>query len=177
MVTINMLSRAIRSYGLIQGYKTRAIDNFEEHYQWMGKNKPELAVIYFKNDWNPECSRQLMKDYLKLFHFEAFESFVVDTSTREGERTKKYYSIRYEPSFIFMTDGLEVRKVIGGSAQDLKASLDQIKEFRKNVDWQYGIAPGPDIWEHHHEEHIRKWEKFNKKEAYNHEGTIMFDRH
>jgi hypothetical protein len=172
-----MLTRVIRNYGLIQGYKTRIIDDFEEHYQWMDKNKPELAVLYFKNEWNPECSRKLMKDYLKLFQFEGFESFVIDTSTSQGERTKKYYSVRYEPTFIFLTDGFEIKKYIGGSFEDLKKNLEQIKLFRKTVKWEYGVAPGPGIWEHHHEEHMNKWDNWAKKEAYSHEGTIQFDRH
>lgn len=117
-----------------------------------------------------------MKDFVKLFQFEGFESFVVEIRP-EKEKGQKYCSIRYEPTFIFLTDGFEIRKYIGGCAEDLQKTLEQVKLFRKNVSWDWGIAPGPGIWEHHHEEHMIKWENWGKKEAYNHEGIILFDRH
>lgn len=172
-----MLRTALRRYGLIENYKTRIIDNFEEHYQWMNTHKPDLAVLYFKNDWNPECSRKLMKDYIEMFKHEGFQTFAVETWTREGERTKKYYSVRYEPTFLFLSDGFEIKKMIGGCAKDLKQQLEKVKLFRRNLMTEYGIDSTNIPWENYHDEHMKKWEDFNKQEAYNHEGTIMFERH
>lgn len=172
-----MLRTALRRYGLVPNYKTRVIDNFEEHYQWMNKHKPTLAVLYFKNDWNPECSRKLMKDYLQMFQFEGFETFAVETWTPEGERTKKYYSVRYEPTFLFLSDGFEIAKTITGCSKELKSSLERIKLMRKNLSQKYGVDSTNVIWENFHDEHMKKWHDFNEHEAYSHDGTILFERH
>ncbi|OMJ81964.1 hypothetical protein SteCoe_17448 [Stentor coeruleus] len=172
-----MIRHLLRSYVSVPNYPTRLIDNFEEHYSWMNAQKPQLAILYFKNDWNPECSRQLTKDYLDLFKHEgAFSSFIIETWTREGERTKKYYSIRYEPTFIFLSDGFEIKKVIGGSAKVLKNELERVKKFRASLKWSYNLESGPDIWENHHDEYMNKWKDFNEKEASNYDGTLFFDR-
>lgn len=172
-----MFRQAIRNYVAIPGYKTRIIDNFEEHYAWMNLHKPQLAVLYFRNDWNPECSRQFAKEYLNLFlHEDAFKTFIIDTWTGQGERTKKYYSVRYEPSFMFLSDGFELKVTIGGDIQKLKADFERVKEFRKKLSWSCGMTGGPDQWENHHDEHMKRWKNHNEQESYRGMGTIMLDR-
>ena len=66
--------------------------------------------------------------------------------------------------------------MIGGTLAELKSELDLVKQFRKKLTWDLGLAGGEDVWEHHHQEHMNRWNEFNEKEAWGGEGTIMFDR-
>jgi hypothetical protein len=171
-----MIRRAIRNYGFIEGYKTRVINDFEEHYQWMNQNKPALAILYFANNWNPECSRQLRRDYLNLFVHENFQTFIVETWTGQGERTKKYYSVKYEPSFLFLSDGFELKNSIGGSIAVLKQDLERVKLFRKKIAWSFNLESGTEVWENHHDQYMKRWNEFSEREYWNYEGTLLFDK-
>ena len=66
--------------------------------------------------------------------------------------------------------------MIGGSAAELKKELEKVKLFRKKIRWDFGITGGPDDWENHHDEHMKRWKDFNEKESWMYEGTLMFDR-
>jgi len=86
--------------------RARHIDNFYEH-------RPTFAIFYFKNSWNPQCSAQLQSDFLKAIEHNPFEAFIVDGSLGQpGERTKKYYCVKYEPTFFLLVDGMEAKRAI-----------------------------------------------------------------
>ena len=143
----------------------------------MNEHKPALTVLYFKNNWNPECSRQFTKDFLSLFlHETAFTTFTIDTWTDQGERTKKYYSIRYEPTFLFLSDGFDIKRYIGGCPKALKESLELVKEFRKSINWGMGMNGSKSEWENYHDDHMKRWRTFNQEIADGGLGTILFDR-
>jgi hypothetical protein len=97
------------------------VTNLRTHLDWLQENRPSLMCIYFKNNWNPQCSKQLEREFLKFIKFQPFESFVVDGSLGgTGERVKKYYDVVYEPSFMLLSDGMELKRVISGDIEDLK---------------------------------------------------------
>ena len=172
-----MLARILRGYKSIPGSKVRIIDDFTEHYEWMTANKPELAVIYFANSWNPECSRNLQKIFVKLMEHQPFESFIVTCDLGGyGERTQKYYCIKYQPTFLFLSDGLDIKRVIGSDVDELVKQISRVKKLRTAIDWDLGIQPGKDIWENYHDEHMLMWRDWDLQESWDGEGVIHLDR-
>mmetsp|Transcript_10733 Transcript_10733/g.16063 ORF Transcript_10733/g.16063 Transcript_10733/m.16063 type:complete len:174 (+) Transcript_10733:416-937(+) len=172
-----MLRQAIRNYTSISGSKARIIDNFDVHYQWMNQNKPALSLFYFKNSWNPECSRSLQKDFLKMIEHEPFATFVVNSDLgAQGEKVKRYYCVKYEPTFLFLSDGMEVLRVVGSDLEELTKQIKRIKEFRRKVSSKLNFEPGVDVWENFHDEYIQEWHEWSRQESWEGEGTIIFDR-
>jgi hypothetical protein len=174
-----MLQRLCRNYVYIPRFKTRVIDDFKGHLAWLTKHRPSLAIIYFKNDWNPECSRTLEREYLALMRQQQpFESFVVDCSTGTlGERTKKYYCVRHEPSFLILSDGMELVRVIGSDVQELKRQVERTRQFRANIAWRAGIQPGDRIWEEFHDEYVQEYYDYDLDQITLTEGALIYDRH
>lgn len=174
-----MFQRLCRNYVTIPGFKTRVIDDFKSHLSWLSKHKPALAMIYFKNDWNPECSRTLEKNFLALMqHNNSFESFIVDASIGTlGERTKKYYCVKYEPSFLILSDGMELARIIGSDIKELEHQVDRTLQFRSQVQWRAGVEPGADIWENFHDEYVQEYYEHDLLQIQLTEGGIMYDRH
>ena len=81
----------------------------------MNKTKPIISVLYFSNDWNPQCSPELNEGYLKFVKkYPGYEYFhchnVIGTAQ---ERVKKYYHIKYEPTFLVLVEGCPIYKMIG----------------------------------------------------------------
>mmetsp|Transcript_32052 Transcript_32052/g.55279 ORF Transcript_32052/g.55279 Transcript_32052/m.55279 type:complete len:174 (+) Transcript_32052:27-548(+) len=172
-----MLQRLCRNYASIPGFKTRIIDDFKGHLSWISKNKPPLAMFYFKNNWNPECSKALEQDFLRLMQLKPFESFVVDgTMGTLGERVKKYYCVRYEPSFLILSDGMELVNVIGSDFKEVEHEVERTLEFRSKLDWRAGISPGPRIWEEFHDEYVQDYYEHDLEQIRMTEGGIMYDR-
>ena len=90
----------------------------------MREHKPSYAMLYFSNSWNPECTEELKQGFLELGKLEPFESFVVESDLGTvGERIKKYYAVKYEPTFILLSDGMEAKRVIGSDIEEVKHFL------------------------------------------------------
>lgn len=173
-----MLKRVIRSYISIPDSKVRIIDNFYEHFDSINQAKPKLALFYFKNNWNPECSRQLQKQFLDLVENSPFETFICDTNAQAaGERSKKYYCIRHEPTFLFLSDGAEINRVIGGDIEEVKKQMGRVLTFRSTVNWgEMNIRPHNVKWEKYHDDFIEDWNNSTRQESEWGEGTICFSR-
>ena len=171
-----MLARVLRSYVSIPDTKTRIIDNFHEHYKWMETHKPKLAVLYFKNDWNPECTEKLEKDFIKACVNLPYESFIVNaTIGTQGERTKKYYCIRHEPSFLILADGLEIKKVVGSEFSEVLKQLERVKKFRGQIESKLSFVPPQELWESYHREFMFEWEEFTERQSWDTEGSITLN--
>lgn len=148
-----MLRIASRTYQTIPRYTTRLVDNLHEHINELRKTRPSLVAMYFKNDWNPQCSASLEREYLDLMKYEPFISFVVDGSMGgRGERIKKYYDVMYEPSMLILSDGMELIRLTSGEVEDYKEQVERAKKFRATLRWgDYGFQQNdPRLWEDFH---------------------------
>jgi len=174
-----MLARVLRrSYQVIPGSRARLIDDFYSHLAWLRQNRPTYAIFYFKNSWNPECSAELQSAYLKAIENNPFEAFVVDGSLGQpGERTKKYYCVKYEPTFLLLVDGMEGKRVIGSDISGLHQAIDKVKLFRANVNWDLGMnRKSVNLWEDYHDEYMKEWRQWTEGETRGWDGTLVFDR-
>ena len=154
------------------------IDNFYEHLQWLRTNRPTFAIFYFKNTWNPECSPQLQAQFLESIEHNPFEAFVVDgTLGNSGERTKKYYCVKYEPTFLLLVDGMEAKRIIGNDIEGVKEAIEKVRLFRSNVKWDLGVnRKSVDLWEDYHDEYMKEWRQWTEGETRQWDGTLVFDR-
>ncbi|CAG9316018.1 unnamed protein product [Blepharisma stoltei] len=172
-----MLQRLFRAYTSIPGSKVRIIDNFYEHYDTINKEQPSLALFYFKNNWNPECSKDLQSQFLNLTEIPPFSTYICDTSTGVGERTKKYYCVRHEPTFLFLSDGMELQRVIGSDVEELKKQIGRVLKFRASVNWgELSLYPTSGLWEKYHDEYMEEWHEWTREQSEWGEGTIAFNR-
>lgn len=143
----------------------------------MNENRPAVALIYFKNSWNPECSRSLQKGFVRMLEHEHFASFIVDCETgTSGEKTQKYYAVKYQPTFLFLSDGVDVKRVIGSDLKELEKQVKRVKLFRNKIQWALGVQPGKDIWENYHEQWLAEWRMFDEQDSWEGEGFILLDR-
>lgn len=172
-----MLRRLLRSYGTIPGHRARIVDNFMEHLNWMKENKPPLALLYFKNSWNPECTRELEDDLLEATLHQPYEVFIIPSDFGgQGERTKKYYCVKYEPTFIYLSDGMEIKRVIGGDIKEVETFAKKVRDMRAQIAWGAGIQPSKEIWEEFHYEFERMYRDFDEHEANAKGSSFTFDR-
>ena len=173
-----MLTHVLRrSYLSLPGTRARSINCFYTHLKWMRDNRPTYAAFYFKNDWNPECSTKLETDYYTALEHEPFVGFVVDGSHGTlGERTKKYYSVQYEPTFLLLCDGMEIKRLVGSDVASLKAEMSRVRLFRSNLNWDFNLSSKSDIWEDYHDEYMKEWRQWGEGETREWDGTLVFDR-
>lgn len=106
-----------------------------------------------------------------------FEAFIVNCDVGTiGERTQKYYCVKYQPTFLFLSDGLDVKRVIGSDVEELKKQIARVKKLRTVIQWDLGINPGKEIWENYHDEYMMLWNEWEYQESWDGEGVIHLDR-
>lgn len=173
-----MLTHVLRrAYQSVPGSRARVIDCLSTHIEWLRRHRPSYVALYFKNNWNPECSDELQSEFLKATAGNPFETFIVDgTMGTIGERTKKYYCVRYEPTFLLLADGMEAKRIIGSDIQVVKQAIADVRLFRNNVSWDFGLDERSDLWEDFHDEYMKEWRQHRQQETVDHDGTVVFDR-
>lgn len=86
-------------------------ENLEELIIHLDKKRPIYTLLYFTAKWNPVIPH-IEKDYDNLTRqYNQFKHIRVDCDLTP--RVKQYFDARYEPQFLILVNGAELRRVTG----------------------------------------------------------------
>ena len=76
--------------------------------KYLDDNRPVFTCVYFRAGWNPICNK-IEKDYDEFTSRNAtWTHLKVDTEI--SPKTKLYFDARYEPQFLFLLNGLQIKR-------------------------------------------------------------------
>ena len=78
---------------------------------YLDQHKPTFTCLYFHASWNPICE-QIEKDYENFCNNNAgFTHVKVDCDATP--KVKLYFDARYEPQFLMLLNGTEIKRQVG----------------------------------------------------------------
>ena len=110
--------------------------SLDDCVQHLDQRRPTFTCIYFSAAWNPYCEK-IQKDYENFCNANGgFYHMMVDCDATP--QIKMYFDARVEPQFLFLLNGMEMKRQIGYNFNLLESHMEEIQDLHLNKADYYG---------------------------------------
>ena len=132
---------------------------------YLDDRKPEYTCLYFHAAWNPIC-KKIEQDYDNFTSNNAnFLHVKVDCDMTP--KVKFFFDARYEPMFIMLLNGAEIKRQVGFNFDLVQNQLNEISDFHLNKANYFGDSG--DQWERFYD----AFDRFQKDGEYDRDAMRM----
>ena len=118
---------AKRSVYTIPGKNWVVPESVNDVVGYLDKNKPTFTCLYFHAAWNPICEK-IEQDYDNFCNDNAaFTHIKVDCDATP--KIKLFFDARYEPQFLILLNGTEIKRQVGYNFGLVENQLNQCMDF------------------------------------------------
>lgn len=103
----------------------KSFENLEELNHYLAANKFPHTLVYFRANWNPNCT--LTDQHINKLASEQGALQIVKVDSDVANKIARHYSVKAEPEFVFCLYGDEVIRQIGPNYDGL------VDKFNKMV--------------------------------------------
>ncbi len=100
--------------------------------QYLAKNKFDRTLVYFRANWNPNCS--LTDQHITRIATENPDTEVIKVDSDVSPKISKHYGVKAEPEFVFCLHGDEVIRQTGPNYEGLNNKLNKMTQLADNSD-------------------------------------------
>jgi len=116
----------------------KSFDNLEELNHYLAANKFAHTLVYFRANWNPNCT--LTDQHINKLASEQNALQIIKVDSDVAHKIARHYSVKAEPEFVFCLYGDEVIRQIGPNFDGLVDKFNKMVKLGQQTDLSVGSA-------------------------------------